>query len=51
MKFDQYGLRTDFMLEIVELKKHGLEKVLFLYLFLFIDLPFDRLDLGMISLE
>ena len=27
VKFDQHGFRTDFRLEIVELKKHGLEKV------------------------
>ena len=27
VKFDQFGLRTDFQLEIVELKKKGLEKV------------------------
>ena len=27
IKFDENGLRTDFELEIVELKKHGLEKV------------------------
>ena len=27
IKFDQFGLRTDFMLEIVELKKTGLQKV------------------------
>ena len=28
IKFDAKGLRTDFQLEIVELKKHGLEKVI-----------------------
>ena len=27
IKFDENGLRTDFELEIVELKKHGLDKV------------------------
>lgn len=27
IKFDQHGLRTDFQLEIVELKKDGLVKV------------------------
>ena len=27
VKFDERGLRTDFTLEIVELKRHGLEKV------------------------
>ena len=27
VKFDVKGLRTEFELEIVELKKHGLEKV------------------------
>lgn len=27
IKFDQQGVRTEFELEIVELKKHGLEKV------------------------
>jgi ionotropic glutamate receptor len=27
IKFDQHGLRTDFTLEIVELKKDGLNKV------------------------
>ena len=27
VKFDQRGLRTDFTLEIIELKKHGLERV------------------------
>ena len=27
IKFDQRGLRTEFELQIVELKKHGLEKV------------------------
>ena len=27
VKFDQYGLRTDFSLDIVELHKSGLEKV------------------------
>ena len=27
VKFDENGLRTDFELEIVELKKHGLDKV------------------------
>ena len=27
IKFDQYGFRTDFQLEIVELKKKGLQKV------------------------
>ena len=27
VKFDQYGLRTDFTLDIVELHKSGLEKV------------------------
>ena len=27
IKFDQQGLRTEFTLQIVELKKHGLEKV------------------------
>ena len=27
VKFDQFGLRTDFQLEIVELKKKGLQKV------------------------
>ena len=27
IKFDQYGIRTDFQLEIVELKKKGLQKV------------------------
>ena len=27
IKFDEDGLRTDFELEIVELKKHGLDKV------------------------
>ena len=29
IKFDQDGQRSDFQLEIVELKKHGLDKVLF----------------------
>lgn len=29
IKFDQHGLRTDFTLEIVELKKDGLMKVSF----------------------
>ena len=29
IKFDQNGLRTEFELQIVELKKHGLEKVLY----------------------
>ena len=29
IKFDQEGQRSDFQLEIVELKKHGLDKVLF----------------------
>ena len=28
IKFDQEGQRSDFQLEIVELKKHGLDKVL-----------------------
>ena len=27
VKFDQQGRRTEFGLQIVELKKHGLEKV------------------------
>ena len=27
VKFNQRGLRTDFSLEIIELKKHGLERV------------------------
>ena len=27
IKFDEWGLRTEFELQIVELKKHGLEKV------------------------
>ena len=27
IKFDQHGVRTEFTLQIVELKKHGLEKV------------------------
>jgi hypothetical protein len=27
IKFDQHGLRTDFSLEVVELKKEGLAKV------------------------
>ena len=27
IKFDQHGLRSDFKLEIVELKKDGLQKV------------------------
>ena len=27
IKFDQQGLRTEFTLQIVELKKHGLENV------------------------
>ena len=27
VKFNQRGLRTDFTLEIIELKKHGLERV------------------------
>ena len=27
VKFDKSGLRTDFTLDIVELKRHGLEKV------------------------
>ena len=27
IRFDQHGLRTDFELEVVELKKHGLAKV------------------------
>jgi hypothetical protein len=27
IKFDQQGLRTEFTLQILELKKHGLEKV------------------------
>ena len=30
IKFDQDGQRSDFQLEIVELKKHGLDKVFFL---------------------
>ena len=30
VKFDQFGLRTDFQLEIVELKKKGLQKVHFI---------------------
>ena len=30
IKFDQEGQRSDFQLEIVELKKHGLDKVLLL---------------------
>ena len=29
IKFDQEGQRSDFQLEIVELKKHGLDKVSF----------------------
>ena len=29
IKFDQHGLRTDFTLEVVELKKDGLVKVIF----------------------
>ena len=29
IKFDEWGLRTEFELQIVELKKHGLEKVAF----------------------
>lgn len=31
IKFDQHGLRTDFTLEIVELKKDGLNKVCIIY--------------------
>ena len=33
VKFDQNGVRTDFELEIVELKKHGLDKVMTIVLF------------------
>ena len=29
IKFDSQGLRTDFQLEIVELKKDGLQKVIY----------------------
>ena len=32
IKFDQHGLRTDFSLEVVELKKEGLAKVRCLFL-------------------
>ena len=52
IKFDQRGVRTEFELEIVELKKHGLEKVEIRISLkcLTYDIPF-RLDLGVIFLE
>ena len=31
IKFDQHGLRTDFSLEVVELRKEGLSKVVTTY--------------------
>ena len=51
VKFDQFGLRTDFLLEIVELKKKGLQKVNEFNLCISTSSFFGRLELGMISLE
>ena len=52
VKFDQFGLRTDFQPEIVELKKKGLQKVNELrHLRISTSSFFVRLELGMISLE
>ena len=52
VKFDQFGLRTDFQLEIVELKKKGLQKVNKIKnLCISTSSFFVRLELGMISLE
>ena len=31
VRFDQYGLRTGFNLDVMELKKYGLTKVVFLF--------------------
>ena len=42
VKFDQLGLRTDFTLEIVELKRQGLTKVF--YPFFFFIGQFSYLD-------
>ena len=52
IKFDQQGVRTEFELEIVELKKHGLEKVEIrkALKYLTYDASF-RSDPGVISLE
>ena len=52
VKFDQFGLRTDFQLEIVELKKKGLQKVNeCINLHISTSRFFVRLEPGMISLE
>ena len=40
IKFDQHGIRSDFILEIVELKKDGLIKVWPLTLYFLLALPF-----------
>ena len=52
IKFDQQGVRTEFELEIVELKKHGLEKVEIRKALKYLtnDASF-RSDPGVISLE
>ena len=47
IKFDHDGLRTEFELQIVELKKHGLEKVLHgEEMLLAVTAPFLRLGPG-----